>query len=61
MGPYGLAPFNLQEGWIGTDLIGIDLGSFYLAVANHRRATVWDLWKQHPIARRAIERIYGDR
>ena len=60
-GPYGLAPFNLQEGWIGTDLIGIDLGSFYLAVANLRRATVWDLWRQHPIARRAMERIYGDR
>jgi hypothetical protein len=61
LGPYGLAPFNLEEHWIGTDLIGIDLGSFYLAVANHRRATAWDLWKQHPIARQASARIYGDR
>jgi hypothetical protein len=58
-GPYGISPFNLQQGWIGTDLIGIDLGSFYLNVANHRRGTVWALWKQHPIARRAMERIYA--
>lgn len=60
LGPYGLAPFHLGEAWIGQDLIGIDLGSFYLAGANHRRGTIWNLWKQHPIARRALEKIYGN-
>jgi hypothetical protein len=59
LGPYGLSPFNIQKRWIGTDLIGIDLGSFYLGVANHRRGTVWNLWKQHPIAQRALARIYA--
>jgi hypothetical protein len=58
LGPYGLSPFNIQKQWIGTDLIGIDLGSFSLGVANHRRGTVWNLWKQHPIAQQAIARIY---
>jgi hypothetical protein len=57
-GPFGLAPFNLDARWVGTDLIGIDLGSFCLGVANARRNTVWDLWRQHPVAKRAMERLY---
>jgi hypothetical protein len=60
-GPFGLAPFNLDERWIGKDLIGIDLGSFYLAVVNQRRGTVWNLWRQHPVAKRAMERLYGQK
>jgi hypothetical protein len=59
LGPYGLSPFNIHKQWIGTDLIGIDLGSFYLGVANHRRGTAWNLWRQHPIAQRAIARLYA--
>lgn len=58
-GPFGLAPFSLSQRWVGQDLIGIDLGSFYLAVANQRRQTVWNLWRQHPVARQAMARLYG--
>jgi hypothetical protein len=60
-GPFGLAPFNLDQSWVGKDLVGIDLGSFYLAVANRRRETVWNLWRQHPVAKRAMERLYGQK
>lgn len=56
-GRYGLSPFNLSADWIGTDVVGIDLGSFYLSLANYRRRTIWDLWKEHPIARNALRRL----
>jgi hypothetical protein len=60
-GPYGLAPFNLDVRWVGADLVGIDLGSFYLGVANQNRRTVWDLWRRHAVAKRAMERLYGQK
>lgn len=56
-GPYGLSPFNLDRDWVGPDVIGIDLGSFAVALANHRNRTVWDLWKQHPVAQAALRRL----
>ena len=56
-GPYGLAPFNVSERWVGRDLIGIDVGSFYINYANHKAGTVRNLWMKHPIARRALERL----
>lgn len=57
--PYGIAPFRLGEGknWVAPDLISIDLGSFAVALANHRNQAVWKLWHQHPVAQNAIERI----
>ncbi len=56
-GPYGLAPFNLDKSWIGPDLIGIDLGSYYLNLENHRNGTIHRLWMRHPVAQNAIERL----
>ena len=56
-GKYGVSPFNLDTGWVGADLIGIDLGSFCLGVANHRAQTVWKLWRRHQVSSNAIQRI----
>ena len=56
-GTYGLAPFNLDVEWVGRDLIGIDLGSFYINLANHRNGTIQRLWMRHPVAKLALERL----
>jgi hypothetical protein len=56
-GVYGLAPFNLDQKWVGDDLIGIDLGSLYVNLANARNRTVWDLWKAHPVAVAALRKL----
>ena len=63
-GDFGLSPFNLgrdgsQRGgyWVGPDLIGIDVGSFCLSLANHRAATAWRLWMKHESAAAAMERL----
>jgi hypothetical protein len=56
-GEYGLSPFNFDKSWVGKDLIGIDLGSFYINLANYRNQTVWKLWMQHPIAQNALQRL----
>ena len=58
-GPYGLLPFRLEPKpeWQGTDLIGIDLGSFAVSLANHRNKTVTALWMRHPVAREALRRL----
>jgi len=57
-GPFGLAPFNVDEKWIGEDLIGIDLGSMCLHIQNQRRGTAWRLWRDHPVAKRAMSKLY---
>ena len=56
-GDYGLSPFNLDRRWVGNDLIGIDVGSFCLSLANHRNGTAWRLWMRHPVARTALDRL----
>jgi hypothetical protein len=56
-GRHGLSPFTLDKDWVGPDLLGIDLGSFGVSVANHRRRTVWELWMRHPVAKSALERL----
>jgi hypothetical protein len=56
-GDYGLAPFNLTKKWVGKDLIGIDVGSFLVSLANVRNQTIWDLWMRHPVAVRALQRL----
>jgi hypothetical protein len=56
-GEYGLSPFNLEQNWIAPDVIGIDLGSFAVSLANYRNHTVWDLWMRHPVAVAALERL----
>jgi hypothetical protein len=56
-GNYGLSPFNLDKDWIGPDLIGIDLGSFAINLANYRNRTVWDLWMHHTVAKNGLKRL----
>ena len=56
-GKYGLSPFTLEKGWVGPDLLGIDLGSFAVCYANYRRGTVWELWMRHPVAKGAVGRL----
>ena len=58
-GPFGLAPFNLDNGWVAEDLIGIDIGSMAVNIVNHRNGSIWKLWEQHPVAQRAIGRLKG--
>lgn len=63
-GRYGLSPFNLEEPgrrgaqfWVGDDLIGIDIGSFCVSVANYQAKTVWTLWSKHEVARSSLSRL----
>ena len=43
-GRYGFAnAFNLDRGWYGRDVIGIDLGMVLLAIENYRSGMVWAL------------------
>ena len=57
-GTYGLGPFRLgDEPWRGKDIIGIDVGSFAVSLANVRNETVWRLWMRHPVAREAYTRL----
>ncbi|MBI1917116.1 MAG: hypothetical protein HYS12_20610 [Planctomycetes bacterium] len=61
VGKYGIAPFNLDTGWVGDDIIGIDLGAFLVNMANYRNRTVWDLWRKHPVAQAALRRVGFDK
>lgn len=54
---YGLSPFSLDKNWVAPDLIGIDLGGFALALADHRNRTAWNLWMRHPIAAAAMKKL----
>jgi hypothetical protein len=57
-GPYGLSPFRLGENlWVGSDLIGIDLGSMAASLANYRNRTIWNLWMRHAVAKVAYHRL----
>ncbi|MFM7071445.1 MAG: glucoamylase family protein [Planctomycetota bacterium] len=56
-GLYGIAPFNLENGFIGRQIIGIDLGAFLINYQNHTNGTVWRLWERHWLAVKALERI----
>jgi hypothetical protein len=57
LGKYGLAPFNLDTGWIGDDLIGIDIGAFLLNQAIHDGDLARGLFMRHPVTKTAIDRI----
>ena len=62
LGDFGLAPIQVTAAatWIGTDLIGIDLGSFAVGVENERSDGVRRHWMRHEVGQRAIARLgYG--
>lgn len=56
-GRYGLAPFNLDTGWRGKQIIAIDVGAFLVNSINERNEGVSRYWMQHPVARKAIDTI----
>lgn len=57
LGKYGISPFNLDLGWLGRDVIGIDLGAFLLNWANYKHRTIWNLYMRHSVVQSAIRRI----
>ncbi len=57
-GGYGLVDsFNLDQGFVCDDYVGIDQGPLLLAIENARTGLVWKLFMAHPNARRAVERL----
>ncbi len=57
-GGYGLADaFNLDQGYVAEDYVGIDEGPLLLAIENVRSGLIWKLFMQHPVARCAVERL----
>lgn len=41
---YGVC--NFSKDWVGEDLVGIDLGSFAINLANKRSGIVWESWEK---------------
>lgn len=57
-GGYGLwDAFNLDQDYVSDDIVGIDHGPMLLAIENARTGLVWKLFMEHPLARRAVERM----
>jgi beta-glucosidase len=55
---YGFADaFNPHNGWIDTDVIGIDLGITLLSAENLRSGKVWFWFMQNDEIRRAMQRV----
>ena len=58
-GKYGFADvFNPHNGWVGNDVIGIDLGVTLLSIENLRSGKVWYWFMQNDEIRRAMRRAY---
>ncbi|MEZ5429252.1 MAG: beta-glucosidase BglX [Pyrinomonadaceae bacterium] len=57
-GKYGFADaFNPQNGWVGSDVLGIDQGMTLLGIENLRSGKVWYWFMQNEEPRRAFQRI----
>lgn len=58
-GKYGFADaFNPHNGWVGKDVLGIDLGITLLSIENLRSGKVWYWFMQNDEIRRALKRAY---
>lgn len=58
-GKYGFADaFNPQNGWVNSDVIGIDLGITLLSAENLRSGKVWYWFMQNYPVRLAMKRAY---
>jgi hypothetical protein len=61
-GKYGFADaFNPNNGWIGSDVIGIDLGISLLSAENLRTGKVWHWFMQNDEVRRAMKLVSLER
>lgn len=57
-GGYAFADsFNLDQMQACDDNVSIDVGPLMLAIENARTGLIWKLFMQHPLARRAVERL----
>lgn len=57
-GGYGLADaFNLDQGYVSDDYVGIDHGPMLLAIENARSGLIWRLFMRHETVRRAVTRL----
>jgi hypothetical protein len=56
-GPYGFRDaFNLQAGWFGPDVIGIDQGPIILMIENYRTGRVWERFMRNADVQRGLQR-----
>jgi len=49
--------FNPHTGWVGPDVIGIDVGITLLMAENLRSGFVWTTFMKNPEVRRAMDRV----
>jgi hypothetical protein len=57
-GGYGFVDsFNLDQQRASDDNVAIDVGPMLLAIENARTGLIWRLFMEHPVARRAVERL----
>ena len=56
-GRYGLSSVNLDRGWVGRDMVGIDAGAAVLALDNHLNENrVRNVFHTIPCVQRGLER-----
>ncbi|QDU33605.1 hypothetical protein KS4_16570 [Poriferisphaera corsica] len=48
--------FNPENGWVASDVIGIDVGITLVMIANMQDGFVWDTFMKHPVAKRGMKR-----
>jgi hypothetical protein len=57
-GGYGFVDsFNLDQGYVCDDYVGIDQGPLLLAIENARTGLIWKLIMAHPLSARARQRL----
>ncbi|MCH7719463.1 MAG: DUF1501 domain-containing protein, partial [Planctomycetes bacterium] len=57
-GGFGFADaFNLDQGYVSDDYVGIDQGPMLLAIENARTGLIWKLFMEHHVAQRAVKRL----
>lgn len=57
-GGYGFVDsFNLEQGWVEDDCVGIDQGPMLVAIENVRTGLAWKLFMKNAHVRRALERL----
>lgn len=57
-GGYGFVDaFNLDQGYVSDDYIGIDQGPLLIAIENARTGLVWRLFMAHDLTRRSMDRL----
>jgi len=57
-GGYGFVDsFNLDQGFVCDDYVGIDQGPILLAIENARTGLIWRLFMRHEVAQRAVQRL----